>query len=203
MKKILIVLSVAGALAACKQKAEQQPEQKTTQPKEAAAPEGKEIMAQSEPDTLKGSPAAIATGAVGDAHFTITYHSPAVRGRIIWGGLVPYDKVWVTGAHMATTVESDKPITVGSVIVAPGKFALFTIPAKDTWTIILNKNWSQHLADDYNEKDDIVRVQVKPTEEATHQERLRYVIGEESATAGKIDIYWEKLKVTLPFEIAH
>ena len=138
---------------------------------------------------------------IGDTDIKINYHSPGVRSRVIWGGLVPYDAVWVTGAHNATTMEVGKEFQIGDRIIPAGKYALFTIPGKEEWTVIINRNWDQHLADEYAEKDDIVRIKVKPqtTEEIT--ERLRYEIdqtGEQSAT---IIISWEKIRVPFHIEV--
>jgi len=155
------------------------------------------IGEQSEPDTLKGSLKAVARGTVGDAGITINYYSPAVRGRVIWGGLVPFDNVWVTGAHSATNIEFNQEVVIGGVVVAPGKYALFTIPGRETWTIVINRNWTQHLADDYDSKEDVVRIEVTPEREESHQERLRYVIEEEEGE-GEIVMYWEKLELSLP-----
>jgi hypothetical protein len=160
------------------------------------APAAFVIQKQSEPDTLKGSLDAIATGKIGDVVIKISYHSPAVRGRIVWGGLVPYDKVWVTGAHMATSVEFGKDVVIGGKTVLAGKYAIFTIPGKTEWTIIINKNWQQHLTDDYDEKLDIVRLKVKPEMVKTNQERLRYEI-ETERDGGEIAVYWEKIEITL------
>ncbi|GAB3833993.1 DUF2911 domain-containing protein [Pontibacter rugosus] len=156
------------------------------------------IQDQPEPDTLKGSLKAEAHGMVGNAHLTINYHSPAVRGRNIWGGLVAYDQVWVTGAHSATSLTTDKDITIGEKLLPAGKYALFTIPGKEEWTIIINKNWEQHLTDNYTEKEDILRVTVKPEAAAQLQERLRYQIVSEADSKGAINISWDKLKVTVP-----
>lgn len=158
------------------------------------------IQPQSEQDTLKGSLPAEATGKIGDTEINISYHSPAVRGRIVWGGLVPFDKVWVTGAHMATSIEFSADVLIGNKSVVAGKYALFTIPGKEEWTVIINKNWQQHLTDQYNENDDVVRVKVKPEIEDTTQERLRYMVEAESNTEGEIVIYWEKLEVSLPIK---
>ena len=138
---------------------------------------------------------------IGDTDIKINYHSPGVRSRVIWGGLVPYDAVWVTGAHNATTMEVGKEFQIGDKIIPAGKYALFTIPGKEEWTVIINRNWDQHLADEYAKKDDIVRIKVKPqtTEEIT--ERLRYEIdqtGEQSAT---IIISWEKIRVPFHIEV--
>ena len=160
------------------------------------------IRQQSEPDTLKGSLEAVATENIGDTEIRISYHSPAVRGRIIWGGLVPFDKVWVTGAHMATVVEFNHDILIGKKLIPAGKYVFFTIPGKETWTMILNKNWQQHLTDEYDEKEDVVRVQAEPETEEINQERLRYAIEKETDTEGEIVVYWEKLEVSLPFKLA-
>jgi Protein of unknown function (DUF2911) len=199
MNRFIPILLVA--LVACNSKkeattSETKSDSTNTKPKPALVI----IQKQSEPDTLKGSLEAKATGKVGEAEIKIHYHSPAVRGRIIWGGLVPYDKVWVTGAHSATSVEFSKDVIIGSTTVAAGKYALFTIPGKDEWTIIINKNWEQHLTDDYDEKLDVVRVKVKPEMEESNQERLRYEF-EEKNGKGEIVVYWEKLEVSLEFKV--
>jgi len=82
--------------------------------------------------------------------------------------------------------------------VAAEKYAVFTIPGKEEWTIIINKNWEQHLTDDYDPKQDVVRVKVKPETEELNQERLRYVIEPGQNNTGEVVIYWEKLEVSLP-----
>ncbi len=166
-------------------------------------PEGMIVMPQTEPDTLKGSPQSFAQSKIGNASLVINYYSPATRGRVIWGGLVPYDNVWVTGAHKATSIEFDKSIQIGETVVPAGKYALFTIPGKAQWTVILNKNWNQHLADDYSQAEDVVRLAVVPEVEEVPQERLRYVIEADGDKAGEIVLYWEKLEVSLPFEIVN
>lgn len=198
----LLLIGLALMASCKKEKSAESPS--TTEPKaQAPEPEAPQVIVigeQSEPDTLKGSIKAVATGLLGSVVTTIHYHSPSVRGRIIWGGLVPYDKVWVTGAHMATQVVFGGKVKIGGATLEPGTYALFTIPGKDQWTIIINSNWNQHLTDNYSEKEDIARVQVKPEIETTHQERLRYVIERESNSRGEIVLYWERLEVSLPVE---
>ena len=159
------------------------------------------IAEQSATDTLKGSLKAKAMGTIGNAGITINYYSPAVRGRIIWGGLIPFGNVWVTGAHRATNIDFNQEVQIGGVTIAPGKYALFTIPGKEEWIIIVNKNWDQHLADDYDQKQDIVRITVKPEVQEIHQERLRYIIEIKGDSEGAIVMYWEKLKASLPISI--
>ncbi len=193
-------LAMAMLLAACSSNKENFPtESPTDSTKVKVVPAAVVIQKQSEPDTLKGSLNAMATGKIGEVEIKISYHSPAVRGRILWGGLVPYNKVWVTGAHMATSVEFSNDVLIGDKTVAAGKYAFFTIPGKVEWTILINKNWQQHLSDNYDEKLDVVRVKVKPETESTNQERLRYEI-EEEGEGGEIAVYWEKIEITLPIK---
>ena len=156
------------------------------------------IIQQSEPDTLKGSLKAEAQGNIGSANIKISYHSPAVRGRVLWGGLVPFDQVWVAGAHSATSLQTDKELTISGKKLPAGKYALFTIPGKKEWIFIINKNWQQHLADNYSDKEDLIRVNLKPENLQENQERLRYQILTGSAGEGEIVLSWEKIKLSLP-----
>ncbi|MCP2044279.1 DUF2911 domain-containing protein [Pontibacter sp. HSC-36F09] len=202
--RIALGLALTATLTYCNQP-EQEKEQETSAAQEShsghnmQASEGSRIIGmQAEADTLKGSLKAEAHGMIGDAHLTIAYHSPAVRGRVIWGGLVAYDQVWVTGAHTATSLMTDKDITIGGKALPAGKYALFTIPGEQEWTIIINKNWEQHLADDYKEAEDVLRFTVKPELAPTKQERLRYEIISGEEGAGSIQITWDMLRVTLP-----
>lgn len=152
-------------------------------------------------DTVKKSMPKEAHAQIGSAHVMIKYHAPAVRGRTIWGGLVPYGEVWVTGAHSATTFEIDKNLVIAGKEIAAGKYAIFTIPGEDKWTIIINRNWDQHLADEYNEKEDVMRLDVSPVRSDNVQERLQYTIDSDGGTKGTVSISWEKVKVSMPFQI--
>jgi len=146
-------------------------------------------------DTSKRSIKSAAVGKIGDASITINYHTPGVRGRTIWGGLVPYNDVWVTGAHNATNIEIDKDFMVAGTTIPKGKYAIFTIPGKEEWTIIINKNWNQHLTDDYLQQEDIVRIKLKPEQVNENVERLQYYIEEKKDNKGVIAVAWEKVKV--------
>lgn len=152
-------------------------------------------------DTLKKSIPKEVHAQIGQAHLMLHYHAPAVRGRMIWGGLVPYGEVWVTGAHQATAWEFNQDIVIGGTTIAAGKYAIFTIPGKELWTVIINRNWNQHLADDYNAKEDVVRVNSTPQNIATLQERLVYGIKASSDQQGILTIRWEKILISLPFTI--
>lgn len=149
-------------------------------------------------DTSKRSINSMAIALVHGDSVKISYHSPGVRGRIIWGGLVPYGEVWVTGAHDATTITMPRAFVVGGKTIPAGKYAIFTIPGKSTWTVIINSRWNQHLASEYDAKEDLVRIQVKPKPHA-HTERLQYFI-RETKSGGSISIAWEKIELEFPFQ---
>jgi hypothetical protein len=152
-------------------------------------------------DTTKKSIKSMAFYILDKDSIKIKYHSPGVRKRIIWGGLVPFDEVWVTGAHDATLLEMPKAFIVNGKKIAAGKYAFFTIPGEKEWILIINKNWQQHLASAYDEKEDIIRFKVKP-QSIPHTERLQYTIEMPNQKTGKISVAWEKKKVELPFSIS-
>jgi hypothetical protein len=154
--------------------------------------------ATSKQDTTKKSIPREEHAMIGKAHITILYTAPAVRNRVIWGGLVAYDQVWVTGAHKATTFEINQPFTLNNKKIPAGKYAIFTIPGKDKWTFILNKNWEQHLADNYDPKEDVVRMEVKPMLLPKVQERLEYSVKKKSDNECLLEISWEKIKIGVP-----
>jgi hypothetical protein len=156
---------------------------------------------QSEADTVKKSLPKETHAMIGDAHITIKYTAPVVKGRVIWGGLVPYNEVWVTGAHRATSFEINRDFNINGQSVPAGKYAIFTIPGEETWTFILNKNWDQHLADDYDANLDILRFTVAPEKSEEHQERLSYVIEKISESEGVLKISWEKINLVIPFTV--
>jgi hypothetical protein len=160
-----------------------------------------EAKAEAPVDTVKKSIPKEEHAQIGGVHFMMKYHAPAVRGRTIWGGLVPYDDVWVTGAHSATSLEFDKEVTINNIKVPAGKYAFFTIPGKEQWMLIINKKWDQHLADDYDAKEDVVRVEVTPEALAETQERLKYSIADAGDSKAALSMSWEKVKVTLPIQL--
>lgn len=155
------------------------------------------IPLQSRQDTLKGSLKAYAESQINGTNIKIHYYSPAVRGRIVWGGLVPYDKVWVTGAHKATNILFDNDILIGDSLVAAGEYAFFTIPGKEKWTVVINENFNQHLTDDYDAGKDVLRLTVTPQVSETPQERLRYFIHTKGDNFGTISMQWDNLFIEL------
>ena len=136
---------------------------------------------------------------VGITDFTVDYSSPAVRGRAIWGGLVPYDKVWRTGANASTKLTASRDFTFGETAVPKGTYAVLTIPGKSSWTVILSKN-ADVGADDYDQKDDAARVTVSPaTNEA--RERMTFLFSDTTDASTRLDLEWERLRVSVPIKV--
>ncbi|TCK84741.1 DUF2911 domain-containing protein [Albibacterium bauzanense] len=146
------------------------------------------------------SPAATATGKFGNATVTITYSSPAVKGREIFGGLVPYDKVWRAGANQATILETTAPIQVEGKNLPAGKYTLFMLPtANNGWTVILNSEtgqWGIQRTGEANldRSKDVLTASVKPAKSSTMHERLVY----EFNTNG-FSLSWDNL--TIPVSV--
>ncbi|SET11793.1 DUF2911 domain-containing protein [Hymenobacter actinosclerus] len=136
------------------------------------------------------SPPATATGKVGNATVTVVYSSPSVKGRPIWGQLVPYGQVWRSGANEATTITFDQPVTVEGQPLAAGTYSLFTIPTEKQWTIIFNKTAKQWGAFKYDDKQDALRVTVTPRKAITPAEQLMYDV-----TPAGLTLRWENMTV--------
>ena len=133
------------------------------------------------------SPPMTASGKAGGSEITINYGAPSVKGRAIYGNLVPYGKVWRTGANEATTFSVSKDVTINGQSLPAGKYALFTIPEKGEWTVIFNKNAEQWGAYDYKESQDALRIKVKPEKTSQLQEQLSFGVGDD----GKVSFSWE------------
>lgn len=145
-------------------------------------------VAQSKP----ASPAAVAIGKINGATITINYSSPSVKGRVIWGDLVPFDKVWRAGANDATTFETDKDLTIEGSKLPAGKYSFFVIPNEKECVIIFNKEAKQWGAYKYKEKEDQIRVTVKQQMANKISESLIYKINKNS-----IDLIWEKWNIPI------
>lgn len=144
------------------------------------------------------SPAASVSQDVGVSNVTITYHRPSVKGRQIWGGLVPYDKIWRLGANEATTLEISHPAKVGGKDVAAGKYALFAIPGEKEWTFILNSvpnQWGTYYRD---EAKDVAKFTAAP-QAAPMTESLTISLRPVSGNAIEVESAWEKVRV--PFTV--
>lgn len=142
------------------------------------------------------SPRKQATGKIGDITVAIDYGSPSVKGRSIWGTLVPYGMVWRAGANENTTFSFDKDVKIGDSNIKAGKYGFFIIPnEKSEWTIILNSKNDAWGAFSYKQEDDVLRMNVKPGYTESNQEALDYSIGDK-----EIIIKWEKVKIVIPVQ---
>lgn len=128
---------------------------------------------------------------VGETTVTISYGQPSIKGRKVWGELVPYGQVWRTGANEATTFEVDKDVKIEGMTLAAGKYGFFTIPNENEWTIIFNKVPNQWGAFKYDEKQDTLRVKVKPKKSSKFNEKLMYAV----SSKGTVGILWENVEV--------
>lgn len=149
-----------------------------------------------EDKTARPSPPAETTGRIDSADIEIQYNSPAVKGREIWGSLVPFGKVWRTGANEATVFETDEDLIIGEQTLPQGKYGLFTIPGETEWIIIFNSVWDQWGSFRYDESKDVLRVTVKPEQIDSFNERLNLNIENDHLV-----IRWEKLQVSCPLRV--
>ena len=146
----------------------------------------------------QASPAASVKTALGVTDVVIDYHRPAVKGRKVWGALVPFGEVWRLGANEATTISFSTPVRVEGHDVPAGKYALFAVPGQGSWTLILNKQADQWGAYDYKKEQDLLRFDVKPyTGPVT--EWMLFTITPDGANAVMVEMAWETLRV--PFRI--
>lgn len=193
MKNLLVVIILILSLLSCKNESRQIDK---SEHDNHVVPEKIE-----EPKKKPLSPHTSAMAMIGDTHVHIDYSSPGVRGRIIFGGLVGYDNIWQAGAHNATWIETNKDLTIAGEVLPAGKYGFFTIPSKEDWTVMINKNWDQHGKDDYNEKEDVIRFKVTPEISEDIQEHLEYNVIKTSLNSGAISLNWEKVTIKFPFRI--
>ncbi|HEV7572822.1 MAG TPA: DUF2911 domain-containing protein [Thermoanaerobaculia bacterium] len=159
------------------------------------------LAAQTPPPALKlprVSQHMVATQTVGLTDITVDYSRPAVKGRAIWGALVPYDQVWRTGANEATQISFSTDVTINGQPLPKGTYSLHTIPGKDSWTIIFNKTAKQWGSFNYKQEDDALRVTAKP-EKATFHELMSIEFPQVTNDNATMAIRWENIRV--PFTV--
>jgi hypothetical protein len=153
-------------------------------------------------DLPRPSPSAKVSQVIGLTEITVDYSCPAVKGRPIWGALVPYDQMWRTGANQATKITFSRDVTFGDKPVPAGTYALFTIPSKGAWTVILNKKADQSgTARDYKADLDLVRFQVH-TKAAPHRERMAFLFSDFTDDKGSLDLEWDKMRLSIPIKVS-
>ena len=148
--------------------------------------------------TPRPSPSATLTQTVGITDITIKYSRPGVKGRAIWGALVPSDKVWRTGANEATTISFSDDVTINGQKLAKGMYSLHTIPGQSEWTFIFNSVADQWGSYSYDAAKDALRVTAKP-EKGEYREWMEFEIPEMTTDTAKVVLRWENLAV--PFTV--
>ena len=149
-------------------------------------------------DLPRLSPAATVAQTVGVTRIEISYSRPAVRGRTVWGELVPWSEVWRTGANEATTISFSHDVKIDGRDLAAGRYALFTIPRKSEWTVIFNRVAEQWGAFDYDAEQDALRILVKPRK-VGFRERFQIGFPEVGTDTLLVSLHWAETEV--PFTV--
>lgn len=192
MKRIILTCVLISVILSCNSPSKKQIDhQQHNHKSEKASPSSKKTL----------SPHTYEMVMLGYTHIHIDYSAPSVRGRIIFGGLLAYGEVWQSGAHNATWIETNKDLLINNNTLKAGKYGFFTIPNKNNWTIIFNKNWQQHGKDEYDENDDILRFEITPKVSEEIIEKLTYRINKTNEKEGTIELSWEKIIVEFPFSV--
>lgn len=147
------------------------------------------------------SPAAKAEATIGGKKITVNYSAPSKRDRVIMGGLVPYDKVWRTGANAATTLETETDLMIGSLHVPAGKYSLLTIPTQKEWTLIVSKQSDLRGSSNYDEKQDLGRVKMAVSQVRNTVETFLIDVKPSGAKNGTLSLTWENTTATVPVTV--
>jgi Protein of unknown function (DUF2911) len=139
------------------------------------------------------SPPAKAEATLKGKAVTIDYSAPSKRGRVIMGELVPYGKVWRTGANAATTLTTAADLMIGNLHVPAGKYTLYTIPGETEWTLIVSKQTGQWGSNNYDEKQDLGRVKMNVKKVKDPVETFKIGIDERS-----LWLNWENTSASVP-----
>lgn len=150
-------------------------------------------------DLPRLSPKASLTQVFGYTTITIEYSRPSVHERKIWGGLVPYNQVWRTGANEATTIQFNTDVVLNGNNVPAGRYSLFTIPTEKDWTIILNKVDKQWGAFTYKQDQDLLRFSATP-QKNEFVECMLFSVSNITLNSATVNLYWENLRVSFKVE---
>ena len=155
------------------------------------------------PDS-RPSPLALAQATLGDGTYVkVHYGSPRKRGRDVFGGLVPYDRVWRLGANEATELTTTQPIQFGGKRLPAGTYSLFAMPHENSWTIIVNENLGQWGAFSHAEDADVLRVDVPVQRtERIHEAFTINLEQEEGESGARLVMTWDRTRVTVPIAAA-
>jgi tetratricopeptide (TPR) repeat protein len=142
----------------------------------------------------------VVTQRIGITDITVTYSSPAVKGRKIWGELVPYGEVWRAGANANTVINFTQEVSINGNKLAAGSYGLHMIPAENEWTIIFSKNYTSWGSFSYKEEEDALRIKTKP-QAIAFQEWLDYTFPVKGAKQAVLALSWEKLRIPITIDV--
>ncbi len=145
------------------------------------------------------SPSSSVMQVVGITKVSVEYSSPGVKGRTIWGDLVPYNEVWRTGANAATQISFSTDVKINSQELAAGTYSLFTIPGETEWDVMFNSR-TEIGGNDYKEEADALKLKVSP-QTGDFRERMSFLIENNTNDAADIVLHWEKLRLVLRMEV--
>ena len=147
------------------------------------------------------SPKASFTESIGSTEITVDYCRPAVRGRTIFGDLVPYDEVWRAGANAATAISFSSDVKLAGQDIAKGRYAFFVTPqAKGPWKVILNSVDEQWGSYNRDPEKDVLTFEVEPTS-CAHQEYLRIAVDPTAMGKGEMSLAWDKTRIAFPISV--
>lgn len=149
------------------------------------------------PEPRQSPVALAATKLNGDSYVRVVYGSPRMRGRDIFGGLVPYGEVWRTGANEATEITFSSDVMFGGQHVEAGTYALFTIPQEDEWTVILNRTLGQWGSYAYDDAADLLRITV-PVRRSSSQHEAFTIRFDEADAGTNLVMVWDRARVDIP-----
>jgi hypothetical protein len=147
------------------------------------------------------SPSSSISQEISTSKIEINYSRPSLRGRKMFGDVVPYGMVWRTGANSATKITFGEDVSIGGTSVKAGSYSLYTIPGEQEWEIIINKNTGNWGANGYDTKDDVVRTKVRSSVLQTPVETFTITIGSIGFSSCTIDLSWERTHVSIPVGI--
>lgn len=144
------------------------------------------------------SPASKITQSFSTFDIEVSYSRPSMRGRKIFGDLVPFDHVWRTGANGATKLKFGENVMIAGQAVPAGEYAVYTIPGKENWEVIINKGTGNWGVSGYDKKDDVVRFMAKPSRLSTPVETFTIDIANITFNSCDIEMSWENTKIAIP-----
>jgi tetratricopeptide (TPR) repeat protein len=160
----------------------------------------KETLSQPQLTVPQLSQKASVTQTIGLTDISIDYHRPLVKGRKIWGELVPYNEVWRAGANENTTISFSDNVKINGMDLPAGKYGLHMIPTENEWTIIFSKDNAAWGSFFYNAEHDALRIKVKP-QTADFAEALTYSFTDPTANSVEVNLHWEKLNVSFKVDV--